>query len=246
MKTKKLAAVIPAVLLTAALAGCETLTGEPPRGAGSSTTSGQSSGAPEKQLLKLEDLSKADCGFDPAENIVITRRAVNIPAGDLAQSEAELPLSPDALPDGLLSEILKDYPDADFTSGGWTYFVNMIAEDGSFGQLRLLYNIEDIATNKAVTCVIENGAITGISYTNMSFSLSADEERELVSRAQSFSKTHIQEKREFAEGERFISDQTKFTYYYNINTLRYSYALFFEYGQPAVINNDFGTECNVI
>ncbi len=242
---RKIAITILASLLTAALAGCDHSTGEPPA-VSEPTSSVQSSSAPEKQLLKLEDLSKVDYDFDPTENIEITRRAVNIPAEELTQSEEELPLSPGALPDELISEFSKDYPDEDFTSGKWTYFMNMIAEDGSFGQLRLLYNIGDIKTNKAVICVIENGVITGISYTNMSFSLTADEERELIYRAGHFTATHVQEKREFAEGERFVSEQTTFTYYYNRETLRYCYALFFEQGQPALINNDYGTECDVV
>ena len=254
MNTRKTITVILALLTTVALSGCgsappelsEPTPGLSVPGVSEPAASEQSSSAPEKQLLKLEDLSKVDHGFDSAENIVITRRAVNIPAGDLAQSETELPLSSAKLPDGLLSEISKDFPDEVFTSDKWTYFVNMIAEDGSFGQLRLLYNIGDIGTNKAVTCVIENGAITGISYTNMSFSLTAEQEKELISRAERFLETHIQEKRQFADGERFLNEQTKFTYYYNLDTLRYSYALFFEYGQPARINNDFGTECNVV
>lgn len=92
----------------------------------------------------------------------------------------------------------------------------------------------------------KSGAITEISYTNMSFQLSEQQERELISRAQRFSETHVQEKRQFAEGERFISEQTTFTYYFNLDTLRYCYALFFEYGRPALINNDWGTECNVV
>lgn len=246
MKKNRITAVIFAALLAVTLTGCGSAPGNSePVPQNSERSSAQTSSAPEKQLLKLVDLAEADDGFDSAENIAITRRAVNIPAGSLAQSETELPLSPSALPAGLMSELSKDFPGEDFTSGKWTYFVNMIAEDGSFGQLRLLYNIEDIATNKAVVCTIENGAITGISYTNMSFSLSAEQEQELISRVRRFSETHVQEKREFADGERFVSDQTKFTYYYNIAVLRYSYALFFEYGQPAVVNNNYGTECNV-
>lgn len=102
------------------------------------------------------------------------------------------------------------------------------------------------AASEQSSSVPENGAITEISYTNMSLQLSEQQERELISRAQRFSETHVQEKRQFAEGERFISEQTTFTYYFNLDTLRYCYALFFEYGQPALINNDWGTECNVV
>lgn len=144
--------------------------------------------------------------------------------------------------DEIWAAVSRDYPGADLAD--WECVVHFLTDDKSCGIIRLLYRIGDIQTNKAVVCGFEDGRAYEICYTNMGFSLSEDEEAELLRRKDDFLALHIQEKRTMGEGERVTGETTTFTYYYNLDKLAYSYALFFEYqaGGMTLINNDYGAE----
>ena len=78
-----------------------------------------------------------------------------------------------------------------------------------------------------------------------------DEFREIWSdskeKAEKFLDSTSQTKKIFEEGEEFLSEETLFHYYYPLETLVYSYQLYFLYGPEGgqVINNDWGYECIV-
>lgn len=180
--------------------------------------------------------------IDTAEGIETQSKTVSIPYDTMVETEWASVFSAASL-DDILEAVQADYPDINFEN--WEYNIHLVADDGSWGMVRLRYKIgADIITNKAVTCVYMNGCINEISYTNMSFSLTGDEEQELIRRADDFLKTHTQEQKTLAEDESFLEERTTISYYYNIDKLVYTYALFFEYkdGELTLINNDYGSE----
>lgn len=180
--------------------------------------------------------------IDSAEGIESQSKTVSIPYDAMVETDWASVLSAASLND-ILEVIQVDYPDINFEN--WEYNVHLIADDGSWGMVRLRYKIgADIITNKAVMCIYNNGYIDEISYTNMSFTLSDAEEQEIIRRTDDFLRTHTQEKKILEEDERLLEEQTTITYYYNIDKLVYTYALFFEYrdGELLLINNDYGSE----
>lgn len=208
----------------------------------STDAAGLVSGGEEKKLLELKHFTDSDLGLDSDEGLEMRSKKVRIPYDTIVETGWSSVSSTDTL-EGILEAIQADYPELDFES--WEYSVHLIADDGSWGMIRFRYRIgADILTNKAITCTYDEGFIKEITYTNMSFTLSEDEEQELIRRTEHFLNTHTQEKKVMQENERFLDEQTMITYYFNIDKLVYTYALFFEYGDGdmIVINNDYGTE----
>ena len=54
--------------------------------------------------------------------------------------------------------------------------------------------------------------------------------------------TYTQEQYKLKDDEKFLEERTNYTYYYNVDKLVYSYAVFFTYGELDLINNDNGSE----
>ena len=252
---KTVVSFLLALVSIAALAGCgntpPAVDGPPAEQTGQPSaapelpieTAGALTGNEEKQLLELKHFTESDLGFDSADGIEIESKTVHIPLSAMVET-GWTGVSSAASLDDVLDAIRADYPDLTFEN--WEYSIHLIADDGSWGMIRFRYKIgAHIITNKAITCSYDSGSIDKISYTNMGFALTEDEEQELIRRAEDFLNTHTQEKRVFQEGERFLEEQTVITYYYNVDKLLYSYALFFEYGvgELTLINNDYGTEC---
>lgn len=209
----------------------------------SSSDTGKASGTmtDEKIVLKITDFSKTEYKEDPnAPEPVIVSRNVNIPF-ELSECTETNVIPSEA--ESLIETVREDYPD--FGGDGWSYVAHLITDDGSLGMIRFLYHIGEISANKAVLFFYSDGSITEISYTNMDFPRDEEAEKALLGRVERFMDTHVQEKREMKPGERVTGEVTQFSYNYNSGTLRYFYNLFFEYGDPPVINNDFGTECIV-
>ena len=224
---RKLVSLLLILVCTVVWGGCANTAKTPSKGA-------------EKQLLELEH--HLDPDFDSAEGIEIQSKAVSIPYDAMAETDWTSVSSTASLGD-ILETVREDYPDLSFEK--WEYQAHLAADDGSWGNIRLRYRVgSDIVTNKAITCSYQNGAIQEITYTNMGFALTDDEEQELIRRAEEFLNTHVQEKKDLQENERFLKERTEIIYYCNLDRLVYSYASFFEYdadGDPTVIH-DRGTE----
>ena len=108
--------------------------------------------------------------------------------------------------------------------------------------LKINYYIdENIITDKAIIGTIENGVIVRLNYTNTIFET---EEEEIIEKAKTFLETTTQTKKIFEEGEEFLSEETMFHYHYSLDTLVYTYQLYFTYNHEGekVINNDWGCE----
>ena len=192
----------------------------------------------DEPLLELQHF----IDIDSAEGIEIQSKTVSIPYDATKETAWASVLSATSL-DDILAVIQADYPDINFEN--WEYNVHLIADDGSWGMVRLRYKIgADITTNKVVMYIFSNGYIDEISYTNMGFTLTDAEEQEIIRRADNFLRTHTQEKKILEEEERLLEEQTTIAYYYNIDKLVYTYALFFEYRDDELwlINNDYGSE----
>jgi len=134
---------------------------------------------------------------------------------------------------------------SNFDIQNWSIMVNMYSVDDGNGMIRLNYQIKDIIdTNKSILFVIENNVINRVTFINMDFNTNEDE---LVNLVNNFKNNIIQEKKEFAENEEFLKEDTTYSYRYNTDELRYTYQLFF-YQQlgddpnEKVINNEYGTE----
>jgi len=143
----------------------------------------------------------------------------------------------------VIQYIKKKYPN--FDTKKWNIIVNMFSVNDGNGIIKFNYQIKDeIDTNKSILLNVSNNVINKISFINMDFD--ADEEN-MIKLVNEFKNNTIQEKKEFSENEEFLSEDTKYIYYYNIDELRYTYQLYFyiKYGDNSehkVVNNDYGCE----
>lgn len=202
----------------------------------------ESSSNNESNLIWLKLPHHLDEKFDSAYGIEPHSRRTDIPFPVPENyGETDSSVIPIDIPEELLLEIQKDYPD--FTGkNGWNASVNYYTEDLSAGMIRIIYTIGGkITTNKAIICTIENNVIIRISYTNME--METDEEN-LLERVEIFENTTTQERKILGEGEEFPSEDIQFNYYYNIDTLVYCYQLFFYVNTDMgkVVNNDYASE----
>jgi len=200
---------------------------------------------PRKIFLPLKNMYLEEVLELPDSADVFGTR-VNIPAMlPERNEESDSNVFPVLFWEELVEEIRKDYPEFDPADPGWKAIYNFFAADGTAGMLKINYYIaENIITDKAIIGTVENGVITRLSYTNINFE--ADEEA-VIAKAKNFLASTSQTKKIFEEGEEFLSEETLFHYYYPLETLVYSYQLFFLYGPEGeqVVNNDWGYECIV-
>ncbi len=141
----------------------------------------------------------------------------------------------------LLTHISRTYPM--FLQENWHYNVHFFDAEKTAGTVFFRYMIgEDIRTNKAVTCSIENGTVTHIFYTHMS---AAVDEDAVIRKKEDFQAQYAQEKRVLKENEEFISEEYTYSYNYDLGKLIYSYQLFYYEiidENFKVINNATGSE----
>lgn len=178
--------------------------------------------------------------IDTTENQVITVIETSIPTSRLSAQIDEPITDNTEMLKPIIDEINKKC--VNFTFENWRITVNYFSDDESTGNLIFRYYIGDsIITNKAVTCLIENDIITQINYSNIDMTT---DEATLLDKVDRFTQTHIQEKKQMKSGEEFISEDIRYVYYYNIDTLVYSYTLFFyeDTDIGKVINNEYVSE----
>lgn len=143
----------------------------------------------------------------------------------------------------VIQYIKNKYPN--FDTKKWNIIVNMFSASDGNGIIKFNYQIKDeIDTNKSILLNVSNNVINKISFINMNFEV--DEEK-MIKLVNEFKNNIIQEKKEFLENEEFLSEDTKYIYYYNVDELRYTYQLYFyvKYGdnpEHKVVNNDYGCE----
>lgn len=134
---------------------------------------------------------------------------------------------------------------SNFDTKKWNIVVNMFSASDGNGIIKFNYQIKnEIDTNKSILLNVSNNVINKISFINMDFDV---EEEKMIKLVNEFKNNIIQEKKEFSENEEFLSEDTKYIYYYNVDELRYLYQLYFyiKYGdnlEHKVVNNDYGCE----
>ena len=134
---------------------------------------------------------------------------------------------------------------SNFDTKKWNIIVNMFSASDGNGIIKFNYQIKDeIDTNKSILLNVSNNVINKISFINMDFDV--DEEK-MIKLVNEFKNNTIQEKKEFSKNEEFLSEDTKYIYYYNVDELRYTYQLYFyvKHGdnpEHKVVNNDYGCE----
>ncbi len=134
---------------------------------------------------------------------------------------------------------------ANFDSSKWNIIVNIFAVNDGNGIIKFNYQIKDtIDTNKSILLTVNNNVIDKISFINMDFETDEDK---LINLINDFKQNTVQEKKEFAENEKFLKEDITYTYCYNTDELIYTYQLYFyqQHGdnpEDRVINNEYGTE----
>ena len=196
---------------------------------------------PEKIFLPLQNLRETDLELPDSADVFGTRVEIPVVFPENFE-ESDSNVFPAVLWPELVKEIQKDLPDFDPEKPGWRADYNFFAKSEKTGMLKINYYIdENIITDKAIIGTIENGVIVRLNYTNTIFET---EEEEIIEKAKTFLETTTQAKKIFEEGEEFLSEETMFHYHYPLNTLVYTYQLYFTYNHEGekVINNDWGCE----
>ena len=176
-------------------------------------------------------------------SIVIKHETINITGIEYEQIDKGMLDEHQEKYSKVIEYIKKKYPN--FEPNKWNIIVNIYSVNDGNGIIKFNYQIKDeIDTNKSILLTVSNNVINKISFINMDFE--ADEEK-LTRLVEEFKSNTIQEKKEFTENEEFLSEDTKYIYYYNIDELQYTYQLYFyvQYGddpEHKVINNEYGTE----
>ncbi len=129
----------------------------------------------------------------------------------------------------------------DFDINKWSISVNLFSNDNN-GVINLKYLIQDnIETNKSITFNITNNVIDTVYFSNIDFDV---DESKLIDYIKEFEKTHNQKKKKFDNGEEFISEEVKYSYFYNLDKLIYTYQLYFyeTVDGEKIINNNYISE----
>lgn len=193
----------------------------------------ESEGKTGKTVLKLGHwLNESDVSEPVHES-------VDLKVGDLKETERQ-PYVQGIVPEEVTEKIRQDDPDIDFSS--WSVMIHFYNDEQTAGQISLRYEIGDeISTNKAITCGIENGKITDLWYVNMDGSA---DEADLLARLSRFKASTKQETYELKEGEKLLEETTSYTYRYDTDQLIYTYNIFV-LKPEGVINNDIGCEYEI-
>ncbi|MBR2889535.1 MAG: hypothetical protein IKC09_04585 [Oscillospiraceae bacterium] len=125
--------------------------------------------------------------------------------------------------------------------GKWKYYIHYYTPEQDQGVLALTYWIGDaIATNRAVTFPIENGAIHTVIYSYLG--RTADE-AELLQKYSRFQNTYEQERTNIlGDGFEIYGESTLYVYNYRTDQLTYSYNIFYRHIETGIIDNSYGTE----
>lgn len=139
----------------------------------------------------------------------------------------------------IIDFIKNKYPNFDVNK--WNIMCNMYSEHGD-GILKLNYVINDkIETNKSISFTIKENTVILVNFVNLN--LNADENK-VFEEIKKFESIYEQQKKKFASNEEFISEETYYTYFYNLDKLIYTYQLYFyeTIDKEKLINNSYVSE----
>lgn len=196
-----------------------------------------------KIILKLQKFDDIDDNEKYESSMVVNIENINISGIKYENIDNGMLYEYEEKYSKVIQYIRKKYPN--FDTKKWNIIVNMFSVSDGNGIIKFNYQIKnEIDTNKSILLNVSNNVINKISFINMDFH--ADEEN-IIKLVNEFKNNIIQEKKEFSENEEFLSEETKYIYYYNIDELRYTYQLYFyvNYGdnlEHKVVNNDYGCE----
>ena len=186
----------------------------------------------EKKVLKLNHLVDT-LELEPTE--LVMEKEDNIKIENLPEVERKMYENESYL--DLIVNYIKNNFNVDIDNR-WEFVIHYYNDEKTDGMIQFTYMINnEIRTNKNITFGYENGYINYIFYKCLD---SVVNEKDLVKRVNIFKKNYIQEKIKLKKDEEFLSETTNFSYYYNVEKLVYSYAVFFSY-DDGIINNDNGT-----
>ena len=125
--------------------------------------------------------------------------------------------------------------------GRWKFYIHYYTPEQDTGILSMTYWVDGvIATNRAVTLPIENGAVTAVIYSYLDLPL---DEEALLAKYHEFVSTHEQQ-RSNVLGEAFeiAGESTLYTYNFRTDTLMYTYNIFYLHIETGITDNSYGTE----
>lgn len=200
------------------------------------TPSGQSETEEGKKILKLINYAETEVasGISFASEPAVT--TADFDYGELDESEVQKYGNQPELQ--VFAEWIKNQLGTEL-NGSWEYFVHYYTQDMSSGMIQFQYCIGEIRTEKNILFSLENGRADMVYY---NFPDSDVDEEDLLRRVDLFKEKYTQEKYQLKDGEKLVSEDTNYSYYYGADALVYSYAVFFSYGEYEVINNDYGSE----
>ena len=123
----------------------------------------------------------------------------------------------------------------------WQFYIHYYTQEQDTGILAMTYWIDGvIATNRAVTLYIENGAADTVIYSYLDRPL---DEKALLEKYENFASTHVQQ-RDNVLGDAFEidSESTLYSYNFRTDTLLYTYNIFYRHIETGIIDNSYGTE----
>ena len=166
---------------------------------------------------------------------IIQEKQENLAVGNLPEVERKM-YEKESYLDPIINYIKNTF-NVDIDSR-WEYVIHYYNEEKTDGMIQFTYMIgSEIRSNKNITFGYENGYIKDIYYKLLDKEI---DEQDLIERVRKFKDKYTQEKLVLKKGETFYSEDTNYSYYYNVDKLVYSYAVFFKY-DGGIINNDNGT-----
>lgn len=185
-----------------------------------------------KNVLKLNHMVDT-LELEPTE--LLMEKEDNIKIENLPEIERKMYENESYL--DLIVNYIKNNFNVDIDSR-WEFVIHYYNDEKTDGMIQFTYMIDnEIRTNKNITFGYENGYINVIYYKCLDNDVNEDD---LIRRVNIFKNNYIQEKIKLKKDEKFLSETTNYSYYYNVDKLVYSYAVFFSYGD-GIINNDNGT-----
>ena len=186
----------------------------------------------EKKILKLNHTVNL-MELEPSE--LLEEKQENLNIGSLPEIERKMYENESYL--DFIIEYIKNNFNIDIDDN-WEFVIHYYNDEKTDGMIQFTYMIGDeIRTNKNITFGYENKYINYVFYKCLDENV---DETDLIERVKKFKNNYTQEKIKLKKDEKFESETTNYSYFYNVDKLVYSYAVFFFY-DGGIINNDNGT-----
>ena len=189
-----------------------------------------------KSVLMLEYKDKLGFELDTEEP---EASSIHLEYSNVPESQGQKYESSDTL------KVFTDYVSQSLSveiNSDWSVFVHYYDEEETVGVIEFIYTIGQVNTNKSIIFNLNNGVADTVYYKHLQEEVS---EEDILHRVSLFNDKYEQEKKVLEEDEKLVKETTNFTYYYGADRLIYSYAVFFSYGEHQLVNNDYGTVCEI-